>query len=296
VIDVAALLRSHAAEVAGLIDTLPGMLDGTPERLLESMMYSLRAGGKRIRPALVFEAFAATGCAEPGAREASRAAGLALEMIHTFSLIHDDLPAMDDDDLRRGNPTNHRKFDEPTAILAGDALLAGAFEVVARIPDAVVGRELALELARATGGAGMCGGQMLDIQAENTVVSAEQLARIHRLKTGALFLASVRCGAIAARASAGVRGALDSFGVHIGQAFQIVDDILDETSTAEQMGKATGKDAAGGKNTYPRLFGLARSRELAGSHLDSALTAVAPLGAPSRGLQALARFVIERSF
>lgn len=287
-------MNRHGRTVSGLIERFGVRWAGTeaPAKLIEAMMYSLRAGGKRLRPTLVLASFDAVGGAEAERRAAEHAA-LAIELVHTFSLVHDDLPAMDDDDLRRGVPTNHKVFGEAMAILAGDAMLSAAFEVLSD-----VGGEAALkliaELASATGPAGMVGGQVLDIEAEGVVLSAEQLARVHRLKTGALLRAACRLGAIAGGASHKPLEAMSRFGGHIGLAFQIVDDILDVTSTAEQLGKATGKDRAAGKNTYPGLFGLEASRRMADEQLQLALAALHPLGSAADDLAELARFVVQR--
>jgi geranylgeranyl diphosphate synthase type II len=289
-----ALLSEHAAAVDALIETLPGKWPEAPGRLIESMLYSLRAGGKRLRPALVLEAFRACGGVEGVGKDAALAAALSLEMVHTFSLVHDDLPAMDDDDLRRGMPTNHKVYGEAMAILAGDAMLAGAFEVLADIPSAAMAKAMMKELAWATGSSGMVGGQVLDIDAEGTTVNADALARIHRLKTGALLTASVRMGAIAAGVDGAKLEKVTAFGRHVGLAFQIVDDVLDVTSTPEQLGKATQKDASAGKNTYPAIHGLEASKARAADELRLALTALDVLGAKADGLRSLARFVVER--
>jgi geranylgeranyl diphosphate synthase type II len=290
------ILARHAATVARLLETLPTrwLKDSAPPPLVEAIMYSLRAGGKRIRPALILESFAAAQGSE-SARPAAEAAALAMEMIHTFSLVHDDLPAMDDDDLRRGMPTSHVKFGEAAAILAGDAMLSGAFEVLADLPDATIALRLAGELARATGPTGMIGGQSLDIAAEGRTATAEELANIHRMKTGALLVASCRCGAIAAAAPPATLDSLTAFGRHAGLAFQIVDDILDVTSTPEALGKATGKDTAKGKNTYPAIHGLEASRQKAADELRLAEEALAPLGQPAGGLREICRYIVSRS-
>jgi geranylgeranyl pyrophosphate synthase len=251
------------------------------------------AGGKRLRPALVLETARACGVA-PDNRSALAAAG-AIELIHTFSLVHDDLPAMDDDDLRRGRPTNHKVFGEAMAILAGDAMVTMAFEVIAVDAEAAVVPSLICELASASGPIGMIGGQVLDIDGENVSLSLDQLRRLHAMKTGALLTCSCRMGAIAAGVGADKLEAVTAYGRHLGLAFQIVDDLLDVTSTPEQMGKATGKDAGKGKNTYPSLMGLEASRREAAEQLAAGLKAVEPLGAGSAGLKALARFVVERN-
>jgi geranylgeranyl diphosphate synthase type II len=216
-------------------------------------------------------------------------------LIHTFSLVHDDLPAMDDDDLRRGRPTNHKVFGEAMAILAGDAMVSMAFELIATDAAPPHVAPLVCELAQATGPEGMIGGQALDIDPHDRPTSLEQLQHLHRMKTGALLRSACRLGAIAADAPQSQRSAIDAFGHHLGLVFQIVDDILDVTSTPEQMGKATHKDAAKGKTTYPMLLGLDASRREAADHLSRALDAIAPLGPAAAGLAGMARFVVSRS-
>ena len=244
-----------------------------PERLLASMEYSLLAGGKRLRPVLCLSCAAMCGLKETDVLPFA----ISIEWIHTYSLIHDDLPAMDNDDLRRGKPANHKAFDEATAILAGDALLTEAFAGMADTPlppDRVL---TALgELARAAGAAGMVGGQMLDIEyggADKTDI--RELADLHARKTGALLRASCLCGGLLAGVDDERAAALARYGAAFGAAFQIVDDILDLTATSEQLGKTPGKDAAQGKLTYPALLGLERSRELA---LEQTRLAWASLG------------------
>ncbi len=218
----------------------------------------------------------------------------AMELIHTFSLVHDDLPAMDDDDLRRGRPTNHKVFGEAMAILVGDAMTTLAFELIATDADTDLVAPLVKELARASGPCGMIGGQVLDMGGENQNLDLKGLQQIHRMKTGALLTTSCRLGAISARADEATLASVTEYGRHLGLAFQIVDDILDVTSTPEQLGKATNKDASKGKNTYPSLLGLDESREEARRQLQAALDALAPLGAAANELQTLASFVVER--
>lgn len=263
-----------------------------PERLLRAMRHSLLAGGKRLRPTLVLEWCRSASGREPD--DVSVAAACAIEMIHTFSLIHDDLPAMDDDDFRRGQPTCHKAFDEATAILAGDALTTLAFEVIAADTPPDIAARLILDLARSTGPEGMIGGQMLDIQAEGTTLALRGLQAVHAGKTGALIRSACRMGAISVRADASVIDRADRFGAHLGLAFQIVDDILDVTATTEQLGKGTNKDARAGKNTYPTLLGLDESRRLAAAELDAALACLEGLPGADR-LAALARFVVTRN-
>lgn len=292
-LDVAAMLGVHAAELDTYFDAFFAAQCAAPPKLIEAIRYSLRAGGKRLRPALVLEAFDAASGA-PADRPVALAAAAALELIHTFSLVHDDLPSMDDDDLRRGMPTNHKVYGEAVAILAGDAMTMMAFEILGATPPAVAAR-LVTELAIASGPCGMVGGQILDMAAEGVDSTLSQLQQIHRMKTGALLTASLRMGAIAAGAPAGHIAALDTFGRETGMAFQIVDDLLDETATPEQLGKATQKDAGRGKTTYPRLLGHDGSRAAADEHTQLALAALKPLGERGHRLAALAHFILDRS-
>ncbi len=252
-----------------------------------------------MRPALVLECCEAclgekSGEQQAQARKSALAAAAAMEFIHTFSLVHDDLPAMDDDDLRRGRPTNHKVFGEAMAVLAGDAMVTMAFEILAADAHRAVAIALIAQLAHATGPEGMIGGQVLDIDGEQQSLTLEELQRVHRMKTGALLTASCRLGAMAAEGSESQVSAVAEFGRHLGLAFQIVDDVLDVTSTPEQMGKATNKDAAKGKNTYPKLIGLEESKREARRQLELAQQALEVLGAGGEGLADLARFVVER--
>ena len=290
------ILSDHGEAVNGFFRVLRERYGDSPGRLLDAIEYSVMAGGKRLRPALVLESFLACTAGKrdhPGYQSALTAAA-AIELIHTFSLVHDDLPAMDDDDLRRGRPTNHKVYGEAMAILAGDAMVTVAFEILAADADPAVLPAMIRELASASGPQGMIGGQVLDMENENARLSLEELQRVHRMKTGALLMASCRLGALAARREACV-GAVSDFGRHLGLAFQIVDDVLDVTSTPEQMGKATRKDAGKGKNTYPSLLGLEASRREAQTQLSQALASLQPLGPAADGLRALARFVVERN-
>ena len=299
--DAIALLGRHGQSVTAYLRSVLARYAQSPPRLIEAVEYSLMAGGKRLRPALVLECAAACGAADQRAlthRTAVAAAG-AVELIHTFSLVHDDLPAMDDDDLRRGRPTSPKVFGEAMASLAGDAMVAMAFEVLAADAEPAVAPALVAELAAATGPAGMIGGQVLDMQAldrqrAHSAPDLDQLRALHRMKTGALLVASCRMGALAARTNPTALDSVTSYGRHLGLAFQIVDDVLDVTSTPEQLGKATRKDAAKGKTTYPGLIGIEASREEAKRQLAAAMEAVRGLGASAEGLRNLARFVVER--
>lgn len=276
-----------------------------PPALAEAMAYSLFSPGKRLRPLLVALACEATG----GSLELALPSACAVEMIHTYSLIHDDLPAMDDDDLRRGQPTCHKKFGEALAILAGDALLTGAFEVIAAGYPARTAAVSCVELARGSGAVGMVGGQTLDLEAEGRLSGAtpaptekdrgvDHLENIHRRKTGALFRSSLRLGVFAAQAErpAGADPkalkAADDFAAAFGLAFQVTDDLLDVESTADKTGKRVGKDAARGKLTYPGLLGVEESRRRAGELGQQAVAAAEQLG--SALLADLARYVVQR--
>jgi len=284
-------LESLRREVDAALDAFVASRLGPPGRLKRAVRYSLEAPGKRVRPVLCL--MAAEACGTP--RRRAMPAALALEMIHTYSLVHDDLPAMDDDDLRRGRPTLHKAFDEATAILAGDALLTLAFEVLAGSPLPAERRALlCLELARGAGWAGMVGGQAMDLEAEGKRVGLGGLMGIHRRKTGALLLAAVRMGAIAAGASRRKMDALTRYGRAVGLAFQIQDDILDVTGNEKAMGKRLRKDAGAGKATYPGLLGLERSRRRARALVDEAVEALKPLGRKAGPLAALARYIVDR--
>ncbi len=271
-------------------DFLGGILD-VPERLRAAMRYSLLAPGKRLRPILVLMAAEACG----GNWKEAMPAACAVEMIHAYSLIHDDLPAMDDDRLRRGRPTCHIEFDEATAILAGDALIPLAFEVLAaevRPPEVAVA--CCRDLGRAAGARALVGGQMDDLAAEGKGPSLEELEGIHRRKTGALLQVSLRLGARIARASDEQLEALDRYGAALGLAFQITDDLLDCCGDRTEVGKETGKDAAAGKLTYPRVLGVEGSRQRASSLIDEGCAALEPLGERAEPLRRLARFVLAR--
>ena len=270
----------------------PGGPAGT---IAESMRYAVTAGGKRLRPILVLAACEACGSAPRRALEPAAS----VEFLHTYSLIHDDLPAMDDDDLRRGRPTVHRAFGEAEAILAGDALHTLAFEVLASHPaGAGLGHrraEAVAVLARAAGVAGMVGGQMADLEGERTPVDGDGLRWIHRHKTGALFAGSAEIGAIHAGAAPHEREAFHEFGMALGLAFQIADDVLDRTSTAEQLGKTPGKDERAHKATYPALYGVDASRSEAARLVEEASARLDARGLLSEPLRALADLTVHRS-
>ncbi len=267
-----------------------------PRRLHEAMRYAVLGSGKRLRPALVY----ATGEALGAPEAALEPPACAVELIHAYSLAHDDLPAMDDDALRRGSPTCHRQFDEATAILAGDALQALAFELVsgeaaAGDTPAALRARMAATLAAAAGAEGMAGGQAFDLFACGRAASLDELERMHRYKTGALIRASVLLGALAADACADDRARLGRFAEAIGLAFQIVDDILDVTTDTATLGKTQGADLERNKPTYPALLGLDGARAHAAHRRDEALSALDGAGERFEALRALARFVVERS-
>src|SRR5688572_2248225 len=285
------ILKTAAQTVEGYLREVLARQGNSPPRLTESIEYSLLAGGKRVRPTIVLES--AVACAGKSNRSSLAAAG-AIELIHTFSLVHDDLPGMDNDDLRRGRPTNHKVFGEAMAILAGDAMTTLAFEVLAVDAAPAVAGKLVAELAHASGPQGMIGGQVLDMEGEQKSLSYEDLKKVHAMKTGALLTGACRMGALSVNASDTQLSALTSFGRYLGLAFQIMDDVLDVTASAEQMGKATGKDAQKGKNTYPALLGLEQSRAEAERQLRLGLEAIGSFGREADGLRTLARFVVER--
>lgn len=269
---------------------------GVPSSLYDSMKYSLMAGGKRLRPMLVLAVLEALD--KPIERGIPFA--VALEMIHTYSLIHDDLPAMDDDDLRRGKPTNHKVFGEATAILAGDALLTRAFSYIAEqyVERADVSAKttvnLIAELGKRAGATGMVGGQMADIEGETKQLDLEQLEFIHRHKTGDLLIAALRGGGYLAEATEAQMDALTRYGVCIGLAFQIKDDILNVEGDAAELGKAVGSDADRQKATYPSLLGLAESKERLVALIDEARAALADAGIEHSALSPLADYVRDR--
>jgi geranylgeranyl diphosphate synthase, type II len=265
-----------------------------PQNIHKAMRYSLFAGGKRIRPVLCLAAAEAISDSVPGVEDAA----CTLELIHTYSLIHDDLPALDNDDLRRGRPTCHVVFGEAMAILAGDALLTLAFQVLPRIETMPADRRVALinELATASGTVrGMIGGQVHDLEGEGQPATEELLQSIHRAKTGALLRASVRMGAICAGATPRQEEALSLYGEHIGLAFQIIDDILDVEQPSEALGKTAGKDAAQGKITFPSVYGLERSKQMADSELRRAHHSLNIFGDRAHWLRELANLIVHRT-
>lgn len=293
----ASTLDTHRARIeAALERLLPPPDPGLPERrLVEAMRYSLLAGGKRLRPVLCLAAAEAVGGPNATAADVDRACA-AIECVHTYSLIHDDLPAMDDDDLRRGKPTCHRAFDEATAILAGDALQVLAFEMLCEAEGIRADTRLALlaTLASASGISGMVGGQAMDLACVGQAVAQPALERMHALKTGALIRAAVRMGGLLGGAKAEALDALDRYASAIGLAFQVQDDILDGTGTAAALGKAPGADAARDKPTFLSLMGERAAADYAQALCERAVQALAPFGERAQPLADIARFIVAR--
>ncbi|WP_428851459.1 polyprenyl synthetase family protein [Imbroritus primus] len=294
-----AWVNAIAARTETALDHYLPPADTVPARLHEAMRYAALGGGKRVRPLLVHAAGAVSG-ATPAALDAAAAA---VEMIHAYSLVHDDMPCMDDDDLRRGRPTVHKAYDEATALLVGDALQTQAFEALAGGDggaDLAAGVRLALvvELAQASGSLGMAGGQAIDLESVGMALSREALETMHRKKTGALLRASVRMGGLCGNLSGDARGLLDRYAQAMGLAFQVVDDILDVTADTATLGKTAGKDAAHDKPTYVSLLGLDEARALAGRLRDeahAALDALAGSGDGGLRLRQLADLIVLRT-
>ena len=306
--DGGAQFEAHLSEIAASTETLLDRLlgpspaageRGRPERLLKAMRYASLGGGKRFRPFLLVESAALFAVPQ----ERSLMAAAALECVHCYSLVHDDMPAMDNDDLRRGRPTLHKAFDEATAILVGDSLLTFAFDILARPethPDPAIRIALVLGLARAAGLGGMAGGQMLDLAAEGRFAATPprldlpDVEQLQAMKTGALLRYGCIAGAIHGGADEGKRKALDRFGAIIGEAFQIADDLLDVEGDAATVGKATGKDADAHKATAVGILGVAQAKKKLFGLVDEAESTLAPFGTDAMLLKAAARFVAER--
>jgi geranylgeranyl diphosphate synthase type II len=292
------LLDQYLAERSALVDKALGRFlpkaTVKPATLHKAMRYSLFAGGKRLRPILALAAAEACG----GSIEAALPHACAVECVHTYSLIHDDLPCMDDDDLRRGRPTNHKVFGEGVAVLAGDALLTVAFEILSHATPTRRYDMTALirELAVAAGSLWLIAGQVLDLEGEGKPTSPRDLKFIHQSKTAALLTASIRLGAMSANATETKLNALTDFGQSLGLAFQVIDDILDVTQTSEKLGKSAGKDVAAQKATYPAVFGLEKSRAEAQRLTQAARAAVKPFGKDSAPLLALADYLLSRDY
>ncbi len=292
--DFAARLAENAAVVEAALNDLLRVRQSWPERLTEAMRYAVLGGGKRLRPFVLMESAALFGTPPAGAVYAAAA----LECIHAYSLVHDDLPAMDDDDIRRGKPTVHREFGEATAILAGDALLTLAFEILAdKIvhPDAEIRAELAASLARAAGAGGMAGGQALDLAGEGETLLEDDIATLQAMKTGALFRYAAEAGAIIAGAEQRDRERLAGFGAALGAAFQLADDLLDHTGDAVSLGKVTHRDAERAKPTLVALLGEHEARSALATRIAAAEAALASYGDKAAPLIAAVRFVGKRS-
>ena len=289
------VLTEYAHQVRARVDaalrTYTELTDGCPPELREAIEYALLGPGKRLRPMLAVMACQACG----GSIEAALPAASAVEMIHAYSLVHDDLPAMDDDDLRRGRPTCHRKFGEATAILAGDALLTLAFEVLAKeIRPPELAAACCAQLAEAAGACNLVGGQVDDMAGNLAAGGLDTLESIHHRKTGAVIQVSLRLGAMVARADAAQMTALQRYGRRLGLAFQITDDLLDVRGSQTAVGKSVGKDSHQGKLTFPGVLGVDRSIARAGQLIDEACEALAPLGPKAGSLEAMARYALER--
>ena len=292
-IDVPGALAEQALVVEAALDRLMPLPDGDERRLIEAMRYATLNGGKRLRGFLVMEVAGMFGV--PTGAAARVAASV--EMLHAYSLVHDDLPCMDDDDLRRGQPSTHRKFDEATAVLAGDALQARAFELLAQPethPDPLARCELVSALGLASGGAGMAGGQMIDMATEGKTLTAPEIARLQALKTGRLIQYSAEAGAILGGAAASVRQHVAGFGRDLGAAFQVADDVLDAVGTTEGIGKTAGKDEAAGKATWVSLLGVDQARAHAESLARQATAHLDAFGPEADRLRALAHYVVAR--
>ena len=286
-------LAENAREVDVVLDSLLPLHDEPESRLMEAVRYSTLAGGKRIRPFLVTSSARLFDVSEPSALRVAAA----IEMVHCYSLIHDDLPAMDNDDLRRGLPTCHVKFDEATAILAGDALLTRAFEVLAdpaTHPDPRVRSDLVVDLARAAGPEGMVGGQMLDLLAEHQSLEMAEVTRLQRMKTGALIAFSCESGAVLGKAADSARQALHAYAHDLGLAFQIADDLLDVEGDEAEVGKKTGKDQGAGKATFVSLLGPERARAQSDMLASQAVQHLEIFSKNAEPLRALAAFVVKR--
>jgi geranylgeranyl diphosphate synthase, type II len=281
-------LKQAAADTDAAMDRFLPSADDQPSTIHTAMRYCIFGGGKRLRPVLCIAAAEACG----GLRENAMAAACALELMHTYSLVHDDLPCMDDDDLRRGRPTCHKVYGEGMAVLCGDGLLTEAFAVLARSKSV----EMIAELAAAGGSCKLIGGQVLDLEGEGKALTLGELIRIHEAKTAALLTSSVRLGAMSAGADEAQMAALTKFGHDLGLAFQVIDDILDVTQTTENLGKTAGKDAAVAKVTYPSVMGLEESRAEAARLTAEALEALAIFGEKGGRLREIAERMLLREF
>ena len=292
-LSLADAMQSVAAEIDAMFDGLLTVPDDPRAVLYEAMRHAAIGGGKRLRPLLVF---ASANLFNVG-RESALRVGLAIEALHVYSLVHDDMPCMDDDDMRRGKPTVHKQWNDAIAVLAGDALHALAFEIVAdpvTHPDPFVRAELSFELARASGPSGMAGGQMMDLVAEETTFDLPTTTRLQQLKTGALISFCLEAGAILGRVPPEGRRSLRAYARDIGLAFQIADDLLDVEGDSAVVGKATGKDAGAGKATFVSLLGIERARRQADMLVDQAIAHLVSFGAEADLLRSIARYIVER--
>ncbi len=298
-LDFSGWLALHAERVEKALNAWLPAADVAPAALHQAMRYAVLGGGKRVRAALVYaagEVCVCNGALSPAQRAALDRAAAAVELVHAYSLVHDDLPCMDDDDLRRGRPTVHKQYDEATAMLVGDALQPLAFELLAQMPiaPALIVQSVEL-LARASGSVGMVGGQAIDCASVGRVLTHDQLQAMHAMKTGAMLQASILLGGIVAGGSSQQRDALEDYAEAVGVAFQVADDILDEVADTATLGKTAGKDAAANKPTYVTLLGLETARELLGGLKKAAHEALRPLGASGARLGQLADFIADRT-
>jgi geranylgeranyl diphosphate synthase type II len=290
--DFASWSATQTREVDRALDRFLPKATAKPATIHKAMRYSLLAGGKRMRPALVLAAAEACG----GTHEAAMPLACAVECIHTYSLIHDDLPGMDNDDLRRGKPTNHKVFGEGIAILAGDGLLTQAFEIAASCTGwkRYSIKDVVLEIAKASGSLQLIAGQVADLEGEGKKISRAQLRYIHERKTSALLACSVRLGGMSANCTPAQLEALTDFGYNVGLAFQVIDDILDVTQTSEQLGKTAGKDIKAQKATYPSIVGLEKSRVIAAELTAKAEVALQPFRGKAVALEAISNYLLRR--
>lgn len=289
-------VKAHIERVEGALNQGLPSLSTNPERLHSAMAYAINAGGKRIRPLLVYATYELKEPSAPGvATSAVDQTAAALEMLHTYSLVHDDLPSMDNDDLRRGKPTTHKAYDEATALLVGDALQTQAFELLADLDaPAQVRIDLVKALASASGSTGMAGGQAIDLQSVGSTLDRPALETMHRMKTGALLVACVRMGAILAALNSDQKKSLDTYAKAIGLGFQVVDDILDVTQDSQMLGKTAGKDAQADKPTFVSLMGLDSAKRFATELNEQAIDSLSAWGASADSLRQIAHWVTAR--
>ena len=292
--DLKAYLKNQQVIVDDALNNFLPRVTVRPRTIHQGMRYAIFAGGKRLRPILTLAAAEACG----GELEEALPPACAVEIMHTYSLVHDDLPAMDDDDLRRGRPTSHKVYGEGMAILIGDALLTESFTILAQTPPTkrYPLKDLLLEFSTCGGSKKLIGGQVLDLEGEGKALTKAQLVRIHENKTAALLTTSLRLGGMTANATPRQLEALTTFGYNLGLAFQVIDDILDVTQSTEQLGKTAGKDEAVDKATYPAILGLERSKKEAGRLTKKALAALSPLGGKGSRLDDIAHHLLDREF